>query len=233
MDYLENTCKILHKTYNTNILNILEFDEQQFFYNASEASKRKKVGNTTLTRLITNHYDDNIQKPVVTKLSGPMSLSKHSKDDKTIYIIGEYHAGKHCKPCAPNSINTSTCSKPNDITMEISEYLKLLALNTDVFLDIYIEMYKESQESENIPYPSTYGQDVYGQFGEDTSSIHQLIKTFRKCYQKLSKDDVCKNSRIHYTNIRRGVYNEDKSIINTLHCTLTRKKRNTTCKSYL
>jgi len=175
MNNLNNICEKLHMTYNTTYINKLKSNEIKFFKKVASELTNTSTGNTTLLNLIRN-LNSNV--PVAKFISGPKSLSKHTKGEKIFYIFGENHKGVLCKE--------------NFIT--ITDYLKELLINTPVFIDIYIELSKE--------YNDNYLMYEKLDNSIETSNIPFMINEFTKCYKDLSTDEVCKNSRIHFTDIR-------------------------------
>lgn len=113
---MEELCKKLIKTYNTNILDKQDKITQSAFYSIS------KNNNTVLSKLIQNHYKRN--KPIIQYIGGPFILKHLKRNDINIYLFGEKH-----------SVNIDC--KVNFDTIE--NYFENLLKYTDVFLDIYFE----------------------------------------------------------------------------------------------
>jgi len=128
-------------TYNTNIINTFPPNIKKIYKTIAESQSSEydpefSSKNTTLIKLIKNNFK--ISKPLADFISGPYTLTYHTskKYNKNIYVFGERHGFKN--NCDPLNI-------PN--TMSIVEYLKQLFINTNVFIDFYLE---EWRFTENI-----------------------------------------------------------------------------------
>ena len=84
---IENLCKELKATYDTNILDNESDIVKKEFLNVSLKNRNNK-GNKVLMQLICNHYDKSVQKPSAEFIGGPKTLSIHwhSGFKKMIYI---------------------------------------------------------------------------------------------------------------------------------------------------
>lgn len=117
-------CYNLISTYNTHLLDKADKSIQTAFDRISSKNMNNKKGRVTLMKLIYNHY--HVKQPITRFLSGPISLTVHTRDDKTLYIFGETHVKK------------DICDIQNSMT--INKYLTDLFKTTDVFIDFYLEM---------------------------------------------------------------------------------------------
>ena len=138
---MEKLCKDLKSTYDTNILDNEDKIVQDEFLKVSRENRINK-GNKVLMQLICNHYDKSVQKPTAEFIGGPFTLSIHWHPGfkKMIYIFGEQHA------------NITDCDKfkKDANTILIEDYLYNLMLTTDVFLDIYLEIFSYQDGEYNM-----------------------------------------------------------------------------------
>ena len=181
---LEEFCKELTNTYDTNILDNQSEVTQKQFLDISLKNRNNTVnpGKKVLMELICNHYSPSVKKPIADFIGGPKTLSIHWHPvyKKIIYILGEWHA------------NNMDCDifKKDAVTVPAEDYLYDLMLSTDVFLDIYIEL-ESYKGGEYLSEPYTPGR------------TDELFKKFRKCLQYNTRSDTsCKLARVHYFDIR-------------------------------
>ena len=179
---MEKLCEHLKSTYDTKILDNESAIVQQEFLNVS-LKNRNNPGRKVLMQLICNHYDKSVQKPTAEFIGGPFTLSIHWHPGfkKMIYIFGESHA------------NIRDCDKfkkdANSILIE--DYLYNLMLTTDVFLDIYLEIFSYQDREYNM-------RRVY-----PDGRPNELFKKFKLCLQYNTRSDSsCKLARVHYFDIR-------------------------------
>ena len=182
----------------------------------------KKNSNLVISRLVQNHFNKN--KPTTDLLSGPMSftLQKSEKYNMNIYIFGEYHGleddckqflkNKECKkPCKKTEIcnpksgrcvskkgkigKTIKVNKKDITEMEIQEYFKKLLDNTDVFLDLYVEVPQFLNKKYNSRY-KLLGSYTY---------LSKIYNSFRNCIQTKTRENNknCELFRFHYIDIRK------------------------------
>lgn len=184
-------------TYNTNVLDDLHIDLQKALKKEAELSKQTPNPSGSdreiLIQLIKNHYDADKIKPSAKFIGGPKTLSVHLLPEyqKLLYIFGEQH------------IDIMDCEKfenfdlDDDIITSIEVYLYNLIINTDVFIDIFLELnaYKSGEYPKNyIPFENMRGR------------IAKLFEIFQKCIQKNTRhDEHCKLARIHYFDIRTEI----------------------------
>ena len=186
---MEQLCKDLTTTYDTNILDNESGIVQQEFLKVSRKNRNNKGGKQVLRQLICNHYDESVKKPTADFIGGPKTLTIHWHPifKKMIYIFGEWHA---------NSMDCNIFNK-DAVTVRAEDYLYDLMLSTDVFLDIYIEL--ESYKGEEYLY------EPYAPGRTD-----ELFKKFRKCLQYNTRSDAsCQLARVHYFDIRFNNMEED------------------------
>jgi hypothetical protein len=193
---MEDVCKTLLNTYNTNLLDGLDTDLQQALKREAECSEQNPNSSgkdrEILVQLIKNHYDKDKIKPSAKFIGGPKTLTVHylSEYQKKIYIFGEHH---------DNIMDCNTFDnfdKEKDVITSIEDYLYKLITNTDVFIDIFVEFFSYDKSGE-------YSIDPYD---DDEGRIEKLFKIFRKCLQKNTRhDEDCKLARIHYIDIRTEI----------------------------
>lgn len=190
---MEDVCKTLLNTYNTNVLDGLDIDLQQALKREAECSEQNPnlsgKNREILIQLIKNHYDKDKIKPSAKFIGGPKTLTVHylSEYQKKIYIFGEKH------------IDIMDCKKFDKFDEEdftpIEDYLYELITNTDVFIDIFAEFFTYDKSGE---YPKKYIPYVNA-----NGRIANIFKKFKKCLQKNTRhDEDCKLARIHYIDIR-------------------------------
>lgn len=185
--------------YNTSILNDLPDDLRDILYEEAnrcltdpkepEVSERC-APRDTLMRLINNHRLNN--KPVADLIKGPVTLTLHWHPDMKmmIYIFGEKHN------TTTDCIRVLLYRKKYMKSMFIEDYMKDLILNTDSYIDFYIE------EKAHIG----YDPDLSGNSGEKRIDI--MINRFRECIADVKTRNAnpnCRLSRSHYFDIRQGV----------------------------
>ena len=184
-------CDKLVNTYNTNVLDDTDIDPdiRKEFFKASVKYRDRDKGRKVLMDLIYNHeYSSN--KPTAKFIGGPCTLTVHwSKEyQKMIYIFGEIHSDKiDCDKVGS--------FKKGDVITPIENYLSELILNTDVFIDLYIEfpvyskIYKEYNDSLK-PF-------------QENLRLNKLFEQFKKCLQYTTRSaKQCKLARIHYFDTR-------------------------------
>jgi len=184
-------CDKLVNTYNTNVLDDPNIDHniRKEFFKASLKYRDRDKGRKILMDLIYNHeYSSN--KPIATFIGGPFTLTLHwSKEyQKMIYIFGENHSDKiECDKVGS--------FKKGDVITPIENYLSDLILNTDVFIDLYIEfpVYSKIDKEYNVNFYPFKENDRFG----------KLLEQFRKCLQYTTRSaKQCKLARIHYFDAR-------------------------------
>jgi len=183
---LEEFCKEITNTYDTNILDNQSDLLQKQILDISLKNRNNTInpGKKVLMELICNHYSPSVKKPIADFIGGPKTLSIHWHPvyKKIIYIFGERHA---------NIMDCHTF-KEDAVTVPVENYLYDLMLSTDVFLDIYIELtsYKD-------------GEYLYEPY--EPGRTHELFKKFRKCLQYNTRSDAsCHLARVHYFDIRKN-----------------------------
>jgi hypothetical protein len=197
---MEDLCKTLLNTYNTNVLDGLDKDLQEALQreaalkreaecseqNPNPSGKKREI----LLKLINNHYDPLKIKPSAKFIGGPETLTVHylSEYKKYIYIFGEQHID------IMDCDGFDSFDEEEDFT-PIEDYLYKLITNTDVFIDIFAELHTYDKSGK---YPTNYIPYV-----NMNGRIANLFKKFKKCLQKNTRhDEDCKLARIHYIDIR-------------------------------
>lgn len=128
---IEDICDMLQKTYDASILKKISSDDiNEIFLILSKRYKDGSKGNLALMNIIYNTFYGVLPSPKF--ISGPMSITYQTSSiyNKKIYIFGEYHGKK-------NQCNEIREAKYN--FLDISEYFKKIFLNTDKFIDFYLE----------------------------------------------------------------------------------------------
>jgi len=186
-----DVCDKLVNTYNTNVLDDpnIDSDIRKEFFKASAKYRNGDKGRKVLMDLIYNHeYSSN--KPTATFIGGPCTLTVHwSKEyQKMIYIFGENHSDKiECDKVGS--------FKKGDVITPIENYLSDLILNTDVFIDLYIEfpVYSKIDKEYNVKFIPFKKND----------RLQKLFEQFRKCLQYTTRSaKQCKLARVHYFDAR-------------------------------
>ena len=185
---MDEICKKLTNTYNTNILDKYNPEIGKEFLKASKKYKNSGKGKNILMNLICNHFEPKKEYPKF--IGGPKSLTLQWSDEyqMIIYIFGEYHSDE------------MNCNKIKDYksslyTMPIEDFLVKIITETDAFIDLYIEVpayLKEINEYKDKfkPFPDAY-------------RLSELLKKFRKCIQYTTRAaKECKLARVHYFDIR-------------------------------
>jgi len=103
---MEDMCNILIETYNVNKINKAEkelkeakvcIDTHPIEIYAKKGDKTPIIKNerTILKKLIKNHFDADVVKPMPKFIAGPTTLTVHKSPDekRMIYIFGEWHTG--------------------------------------------------------------------------------------------------------------------------------------------
>lgn len=191
-------CDKLVNTYNTNVLDDTDIDPdiRKEFFKASVKYRDRDKGRKVLMDLIYNHeYSSN--KPNAKFIGGPYTLTVHwSKEyQKMIYIFGENHSDKiECDKVGS--------FKKGDVITPIENYLSDLILNTDVFIDLYIEfpVYSKIHKEYSVNFYPFKRNDRF----------RKLFEQFRKCLQYTTRSaKQCKLARVHYFDAR---FEEKKGI---------------------
>jgi|694.fasta_scaffold34493_2 hypothetical protein len=186
-----DVCDKLVNTYNTNVLDDpnIDPDIRKEFFKTSAKYRNGDKGRKVLMDLIYNHeYSSN--KPTAKFIGGPYTLTVHwSKEyQKMIYIFGENHSDKiECDKVGS--------FKKGDVITPIENYLSDLILNTDVFIDLYIEfpVYSKIDKEYNVKFRPFKKND----------RMQKLFEQFKKCLQYTTRSaKQCKLARVHYFDAR-------------------------------
>ena len=199
---MEELCKNLVKTYNTNVLNNAPIEIKEAFYNEAKRSSKNPEcikGREVLKTLIENHFetDPEKQKPHPKFIGGPQTLSVHwSKEhQKMIYIFGEYHSkDMHCDERFGKKAKKE---KWGSNKMSVEDFFFKLMLTTDVFIDFFFEFPSYSKETNKYTAVKIAN--------DPELRMQKLLDYFKKCAQHPTRFDTeCKLSRVHYFDIRKG-----------------------------
>jgi hypothetical protein len=239
---VQETCKKLKETYNTHVLNESKPLVHAVYYTESKKALQEnnlsKDINKPLMKLISNSMIDSKPKPDF--IQGPLTLSMHTSKERgmTVYIFGEYH-GAHddCvdklhndEKCPKNYVMDSKINKciPNTSerakqilynaqykAMPMSEFLQKLFLNTDVFIDFFVEIppFRGVEYTANVnPWHGWPGH------------LPKILDTFLPCIQASKREltEKCNLMRVHYVDIRRQKIKTD--ILSTIMETLQENK---------
>jgi hypothetical protein len=190
-------------SYNTSVLKDLPTDLREALYEeAKTCLENPDIANNpercnerkTLMLLINNHRLN--KKPVTDFIKGPFSVTLHWNSDLKlmIYIFGEVHRTKtdcHLFP-QEKSINGEIVPLKS---MFIEDYLKELLLNTDSYIDFFVE------ERAHI------GYDPVLRHHKGSERLNILRNSFMECISDIksrNKNINCRLSRSHYFDIRQG-----------------------------
>jgi len=202
-------------SYNTSNLTDLPVDLREALYeeakkclanpdtsdNPTRCNERK-----TLMRLIHNHQLN--KKPVSDFIKGPVSVSLHWNSDLKlmIYIFGEVHKSKTDCNLFPQEKSVDGKTVPLK-SMFIEDYLKELLLNSDSYIDFYLE------ENAHIGYDPV----LIPYKGQERLKI--LRNSFMECISDIkfrNKNINCRVSRSHYFDIRSGTIHEPNDLVRQL-----------------
>ena len=173
---VDKICNTLTNDFNTDILDTVDPGIRDMFKDTAEKFKDGKEGNIPLLNAIHNHFSGVL--PTPSFISGPLSLTYHKSDEynMNIYIFGEIHNAKQ---------NCKVLKKSN--YMDISEYLQKLFLNSDKFIDFYLEDFMFRTLS--------VGRKAF---------LNSLRTDFTMCLNPESRSKcVFKTLRTHFVDIRR------------------------------
>jgi len=216
---LDSNLDLMLLNYNTSILNNLPEDLRNALYKEankcltdpeSRINSARCTNRSTLMHLINNHQLNN--KPVADLIKGPLTLTFHwhSEMKMMIYIFGEFHASNtdcirlHRKKYINGKIVPVK-------SMFIEDYMKDLILNTDSYIDFYIEE------------KAHFGYDPDLSDYTDNQRITIMINRFRECISNVrirNTNQNCRLSRSHYFDIRRGVVNGNFDIVSQINSAL-------------
>ena len=141
----------------------------------------------TLMRLINNHRLNN--KPVSDLIKGPCSITLHWNSDlkMMIYIFGEFHTSKTDCNLFPQEKSVKS--------MFIEDYLKELLINTDSYIDFFLEI------------RAHIGYDPVLKYHKGKERLNILRNMFVQCISDIKNRNTntnCRLSRSHYFDIRTG-----------------------------
>jgi hypothetical protein len=219
METLDANLDLMMINYNTSILNYLPEDLRNALYEEANKcltdTKSAKLPDRcttrdTLMRLIDNHRLNN--KPVADLIKGPLTLTFHWHPEMKmmIYIFGEFHESNtdcirlHRKKYINGKIVPVK-------SMFIEDYMKDLILNTDSYIDFYIE------EKAHFGYDQDFSDYT------DNKRITIMINRFRECISNVrtrNTNQNCRLSRSHYFDIRQGVVNGNFDIVSQINFAL-------------
>ena len=178
---ISSICKILHDTYDGKILDDVDnSDISESFKLISEKFKDGNDGNVALLNIINNYFNGVLPSPKF--ISGPISLTyqRSNKYDMKIYIFGETHGkANNCRDLGINQLLSN---------MDISNYLHQLFLNSDKFIDFYLEdeLFRTNEPNRNKDF------------------INMLRYDFDKCLNPTKRSKcMFKTIRTHFVDSRR------------------------------
>jgi len=171
-----NLCQTLYENYDGSLLNNTNPDIKEIFKNIVTKAKDSGKGNIPLINIIYNYFYGILQTP--DNISGPFSLEyqKSKEYDMKIYIFGESHGYEN------------QCSEfyKQVYYLSISEYLNKVFLNSDKFIDFYLEesLFITSSKS-------------------DYRTLGKLREDFHKCLNPKTRSDcIYKTIRTHFVDTR-------------------------------
>ena len=203
MNSVDEIISYLLISYNTSVLKDLPTDLREALYEEAQKclENPEKADNhvrcnelKTLMILINNHRLN--KKPISDLIKGPFSVTLHWNSDLKlmIYIFGEVHRTKtdcHLFPQEKYVDGKIVYLK----SMFIEDYLKELLLNTDSYIDFFVE------ERAHI------GYDPVLRYHKGSERISILRNSFMECISDIksrNKNINCRLSRSHYFDIREG-----------------------------
>jgi len=170
--------KTLKNDYNGSILDKASQDIKETFRDIVSNVKDSGDGNTTLIKIIDNYFNGVLPTPEY--ISGPMSLSYYtsSEYDMKIYIFGEIHGIEgQCRELYQDKTNY----------LDITEYLHKVFLNSDKFIDFYLE----------DPLFRTINPDIKNTF------LSRLRHDFIECLNPNTRSEcIYKTVRTHFVDAR-------------------------------
>ena len=197
---LEKSCKDLIDTYDCNYIDNMGTMLRSAFYKLSQKTKegacseqpRRKV----LQKLIENHFIGEL--PIPEFIGGPTTLTvQYSYEyDMTVYIFGEFHTSEINCAEVQNPDPTKQPQSNATNTMPIEDFLDELLKKTNVYLDIFFEIYPFSVSS------------AYTMFDSQLRmiKIHEKLNT---CIHTATRHDKkCHLGRVHWIDIRKDIYGQ-------------------------
>jgi hypothetical protein len=203
MTSVDDIINSLILSYNTSDIKKLPEDLREALYEEAKKCLEKSESadnpercneRKTLMRLIINNQLN--KKPVSDLIKGPLSITLHWNSDMKmmIYIFGEFHSFKTDCEVFPQEkyINGETVPVKS---MFIEDYMKELLINTDSYIDFFLEE------------KAHFGYDPNLTNGESVTRIGILRNSFRQCISDIKSRNTnpnCILSRSHYFDIREG-----------------------------
>ena len=226
----DKICNNLLTTYNSNILDNISPDIRKLFHTYSNKNYNKNKGNTTLMKLIHNHYKINKTK-FYKYIGGPLSLSLHwsPKYKMTIYIFGETHSNvtdcpsneknvidflnNNCPQTKIRNPDTKRCVFTQTLLGKdiIKKNKHLVPKNSTLVEDVLQDLFLNTTAFIDfyLEIPGYQGKDYkdieYSLRGN--TRISKLFGKFHECIRAIerSKKDKCSLIRAHYTDIRQNL----------------------------
>ena len=199
-------------SYNTSNLKDLPEDLREALYEeAKKCLENPGIANNpercnerkTLMILINNHLLNN--KPVSDFIKGPFSVTLHWNSDlkMMIYIFGELHRSNTDCNLFPKEKSVNGTTVPVQ-SMFIEDYLKQLLVNTDCYIDFYLE------EQGHI------GYDPVLRPHNRSERLSILRDRFMECISDIKRRNTnpsCRVSRSHYFDIRYGTTDQPNDLV--------------------
>jgi hypothetical protein len=201
----ESLIETLIETYNVNKIDRADealkyalyeeakIDHMKIYNDKGELVKENE--RTILKKLIKNHFDPDVIKPMPKFISGPSTLTVHKSDDDKImvYIIGEEHNGiKDCSMFEKEKNEDWNDKNPDKMTIDY--FLYELMKTTSAYLDIYFEFPAFKKE--------LHGYHPYFQFSRPGNHLTNLFEKFKNCIGASRSKDDCALARIHFFDSR-------------------------------
>lgn len=217
MEDNETVIKTLIETYNVNKINRADEELKDALY--EEAKKddtyRVKINpmeiynkqeelvktneRTILKKLIKNHFDPDVVKPMPKFIGGPTTLTVHKSPDekRMVYIFGEQHTNIHNCSMFENEQDKQNkkWNKKNLNKMTIDYFLYELMKTTSAYLDIYFEI--PAFEKEQHGYHPDFQLSR-----TDNFHLNNLLKKFKYCIGKSRSIKDCALARVHFFDAR-------------------------------
>jgi hypothetical protein len=215
MTSVDDIINSLILSYNTSDIKKLPEDLREALYEEAKKCLEKSESadnpercneRKTLMRLINNNQLN--KKPVSDLIKGPLSVTLHWNSDMKmmIYIFGEFHSSKTDCEVFPQEKYINGEKVPVK-SMFIEDYMKELLINTDSYIDFFLE------EKAHIGYDPSLTND------ETVNRIHILRNSFRECISDIKSRNTnpnCILSRSHYFDIRQGTVKGQFDVVSQL-----------------
>jgi hypothetical protein len=201
----ETLIETLIETYNVNKIDTADealkdalykeakIDHMKIYNEQKELVKENE--RTILKKLIKNHFDPDVVKPMPKFIGGPSTLTVHKSPDEKImiYNFGEEHTGiKDCSMFEKEKNDDWNDKNPDKMTIDY--FLYELMKSTSAYLDIYFEFPAFEKE--------LHGYHPYFQFSRLGNHLTNLFEKFKNCIGASRSKDDCALARVHFFDSR-------------------------------